>query len=75
MNRDEIDSMIKESERYAEQDKKIKERYETKQKFEHYVSSMKSTIESSFGKKLSVDDQYKIQQTIDDAQYWIEKNE
>lgn len=60
LNRDEIDQMIKESERYAEQDKKIREKLEVRAKFANYISSMKSTLDSQLGKKLSIDDQYKI---------------
>lgn len=77
LNRDQIEKMIKDSERFAEQDKKVRERIEAKKSLEDYINSMKSTISDSEGlsRKLSRAEISTIEDGIRDEQEWMESNE
>ena len=61
--------MIKESEKFAEHDKKVKERLEAKGQLEKYISSMKNSIEpdSALVSKIDRDDISKIEEALADA--------
>lgn len=69
LNKDEIEQMIKESEKFAEHDKRVKEKIEAKSQLEKYISSMKTSIDSDSGlsSKLSGDDVSRIEEALSDA--------
>jgi heat shock protein 5 len=60
--------MIKDSERFAERDKVIREKLEAKKTFEDYINSIKNTIDESSGihGKLSRGDIARIEDAITD---------
>merc|ERR1719456_1841937 len=45
LTKEEIDQMIKDSEKYADEDKAIKEKIDAKNQFENYIYQMKNSIE------------------------------
>merc|ERR1712151_399286 len=49
LTQDEIDRMLKEAERFKEEDQLVKERVDSKLAFDGYIRSMKSAIEGSGG--------------------------
>ena len=63
LNDEEIDKKIKESEKYAEEDKKIKEKIEQKNKADNLIYSVEKTIKDS-GDKISESDKSKIEEDI-----------
>jgi len=73
---EEIERMIKESEKFADEDKKIKERVEAKNELESYVYSLKNQIndKEKLGGKLSDDEKTTISDAIEEKIKWLESN-
>merc|ERR1719240_2301437 len=55
LSQEEIDQMIADAEKFAEEDKKVKERIEAKNALEGYLQSLKST-ENTLGDKMDEDE-------------------
>ena len=69
--------MIKDAEKFAEQDKIIREKLDAKNALEQYIYTMRSTVEDKdkLADKLESDDKYKIKEALDEAQSWLKSNE
>lgn len=69
--------MIKDSERFAEEDKKVKDRVDAKNELESYVYSLKTQIadKDKLGSKLSAEDKSAIEQEIEDKIKWLDENQ
>jgi len=73
---EDIEKMIKDAERFADEDKKIKERVEARNELESYIYSLKNQIadKDKLGAKLSDADKEKIESVIDEKVKWMEAN-
>jgi len=73
---EEIERMIKEAEAAADDDKKIKERVESRNKLENYIYSVKNSIndEEKLGKLISADEKETIETTVKSTQEWLDSN-
>lgn len=73
---EDIDRMIKDAERFADDDKKLKERVEAKNELESYAYSLKAqlTDKEKLGGKLSDEDKKKIEDAAEEAISWIGEN-
>lgn len=73
---EDIDRMIQDAEKFADDDKKLKERVEAKNELESYAYSLKAqlTDKEKLGGKLSEDEKSKIEEAAQDAIKWIESN-
>lgn len=58
MTQDEIDRLIKDSEEFAEEDKKAKERIDARNQLDNFIFSIKNTVEDpeKLGKKVTEDE-------------------
>jgi len=75
LSKDEIDRMVREAEKYADDDKKIKERVEAKNHYEGYAYQMKNTTkDEQVASKLTDDDKKTINDAVDAALRWSESN-
>ena len=77
LSKDEIEKMIREADQFAEQDKKTKERIDSKNSLENYIYSMKNTVEDKekgVGDKLSTEEKETIQNSIKEHQEWLNAN-
>ncbi|CAF0894031.1 unnamed protein product [Rotaria sordida] len=74
---EEIERMIKDSERFAEEDKKVKDRVDAKNELESYVYSLKTQIadKDKLGSKLSSDDKSTIEKEIEEKIKWLDENQ
>ncbi|UJR37849.1 hypothetical protein I4U23_030539 [Adineta vaga] len=74
---DEIERMIKDSERFAEEDKKVKDRVDAKNELESYVYSLKTQIadKDKLGGKLSSDEKSTIEKEIEEKIKWLDENQ
>ena len=70
LTKEEIDQMIADSEKYAEEDKAIKEKIDAKNQFENYIYQMKNSVEDKekLAEKLSDEDKSTIKDALTDAQ-------
>ncbi|VDO94064.1 unnamed protein product [Heligmosomoides polygyrus] len=73
---EDIERMINDAERFAEDDKKVKEQVETRNEFESYAYSLKNQIgdKEKLGGKLEADDKKTIEDAVDEAISWLEGN-
>jgi len=74
---DDIERMIKDSENFAEEDKKIKEKVEARNELESYSYSIKNQIgdKEKLGAKLSDEEKTKIEEAVDVTIKWMESNQ
>jgi heat shock protein 5 len=76
LTKEEIDRMIADSEKFAEEDKAIKEKIDAKNSFENYIYQMKSSVEDKdkLAEKLEDGDKSTIKDALTDAQDWLNAN-
>lgn len=73
LSQEEIDRMVKDAERFAKEDEKIREGQKARNELESLVFSVKSTL--SEGKvQISEDDKKKIETAVDECATWLESN-
>ena len=70
MSKDEIEAMLKEAEKFKEEDEKNKERIDSRNELESYVYSLKNNTEES-----SVTDKAKFDQLVEEKISWIDENQ
>jgi heat shock protein 5 len=68
--------MIKDSEKFADEDKAIKAKIDAKNQFENYIYQMKSSIDDKqkLADKLSDEDKSTIKDSLTDAGDWLNAN-
>merc|ERR1712033_80574 len=73
---EDIEKMIKDSEMFAEEDKKLKERVESRNELESYAYSLKTQIndKEKLGAKISDEDKEKIEEAVNAKISWLEEN-
>lgn len=73
---EDIERMVKEAEQFAEDDKLVKERVEARNELESFAYSLKNQIgdKEKLGGKLSDDDKETIENAVNKAIEWLEKN-
>ncbi|KAK4491215.1 hypothetical protein RD792_001948 [Penstemon davidsonii] len=74
LSEEEIQRKVEEAEEFAEEDRKIKERIEARNKLETYVFSMKSTMNDNEN-LLEFDDKETIESTLKEAIEWLDDNQ
>jgi heat shock protein 5 len=77
LSQDEIDRMIKEAEEFAEEDKKVKERIDSRNGLESYLYNLKNALdddEKGLAENISAEDKKELQDMIDETLDWMEEN-
>jgi len=75
LSAEEVEKMVRDAEKYAEQDKKVRERVEAKNGLEQYAYSLKQSItEEGVKDKLDENDKKSIENACDETLKWIESN-
>lgn len=76
MSADEIERMVKDAEKFQEDDKRVREQVEAKNELESYVYSLKSQVndKEKLGDKLSADEKQTIQEAVEEKIKWLEAN-
>ncbi|KAF2201912.1 heat shock protein 70 [Delitschia confertaspora ATCC 74209] len=73
---EEIERMVEEAEKYAEEDKATRERIEARNGLENYAYSLKNQLndEEGLGGKIEEDDKETILEAVKETQDWLEEN-
>jgi len=73
---EDIDRMINDAEKFAEEDKRVKEKVEARNELEGYAYSLKNQIgdKEKLGGKLSSEEKETIETAVNEAISWLEKN-
>ena len=76
LTKEEIEAMIADSEKYAEEDKAVKEKIDAKNSFENHVYQMQRSIDDKdkLADKLEEEDKSTIKDALTDAQDWLNAN-
>jgi len=76
LSQEEIERMVEEAEKYAEEDKAVKERIESRNALENYVYGIKNQVndKEGLGSKLDEDDKQEILDAIKETQSWLDQN-
>nr|CAD1832629.1 unnamed protein product [Ananas comosus var. bracteatus] len=77
LSQEEIDRMVREAEEFAEEDRKIKEKVDARNRLENYIYSMRSTIQDGekLADKIDEDDKEKIEDALKEALEWMDENQ
>lgn len=73
----EIEQMLKDAEKFAEEDRIIKEKLDSKHDFQNYIYQMRNTIEDrdKLADKINEDDKNSIASALTEAEDWLNSNE
>jgi len=76
LSQEEIERMVEEAEKYAEEDKAVKEKIEARNALENYVYGIKNQVndKEGLGSKLDEDDKTEILDAIKETQSWLDQN-
>lgn len=76
LSTEDIQRMVEEAEKYAEEDKATRERIESRNKLENYAYSLKNQVkdEEGLGGKIDAEDKEAILEAVKEAQDWLEEN-
>ncbi|GMH11360.1 hypothetical protein Nepgr_013201 [Nepenthes gracilis] len=77
LSQEEIEDLIYQAEKFAEEDRKVKEKIDGRNRLESYVYNMRSTIEDKdkLADKIDSVDKESILSTLKDALEWIDDNQ
>ncbi|OCL12344.1 immunoglobulin heavy chain-binding protein, KAR2 [Glonium stellatum] len=76
LSAEEIERMVEEAEKYAEEDKATRERIESRNGLENYAYSLKNQVndEEGLGGKIDEEDKEAILEAVKETQDWLEEN-
>jgi len=77
LSEEDIERMVKEAEEHAEEDKKVKDRIDSRNGLESYLYNLKNTLndeEKGVADKMSPQDKKELEDIIDEALDWMEEN-
>lgn len=76
LSKEEIEAMIREAEKFAEEDKLIKAKVDARNSLDNYLHTMRNTIDDpeKLGKKLSDDDKDTIKEALEEHGEWLSSN-
>lgn len=74
---EEIEQMIADAEKFADEDKALKEKIDARHSLQNYVYTMRNTVEDKdkLADKLSEDDKSTIQDAITETEDWLNSND
>ncbi|KAF1995358.1 heat shock protein 70b [Amniculicola lignicola CBS 123094] len=76
LSAEEIERMVEEAEKYAEEDKATRERIESRNKLENYAYSLKNQLndDEGLGGKIDEEDKETLVDAVKETQDWLEEN-
>eukprot|EP01120_Amphizonella_sp_Union-15-10_P007625 TRINITY_DN258_c0_g1_i9.p1 TRINITY_DN258_c0_g1~~TRINITY_DN258_c0_g1_i9.p1 ORF type:complete len:427 (-),score=107.31 TRINITY_DN258_c0_g1_i9:70-1284(-) len=76
LSKDEIDKMVRDAEKFKQEDEKAKKKVEAKNGLENYAYSMRNTLkEEKIASQISEDDKKTLNDAIDGAIHWLDSNQ
>ncbi|RYN41484.1 glucose-regulated [Alternaria arborescens] len=76
LSKEDIERMVEEAEKYAEEDKANRERIESRNKLENYAYSLKNQVndDEGLGGKIEEEDKESLLEAVKETQDWLESN-
>ncbi|CAO2170224.1 unnamed protein product [Urochloa humidicola] len=74
-SQEEIARMVREAEEFAEEDRKVRERVDARNKLETYVYQVKSAVDDTkMADKMDADDKDKVEEALREVNDWLDGN-
>merc|ERR1711907_740152 len=74
LSEEQIEKMVADAEKFADEDKKVKERVDAKNAFDNYLHSMTSAVEGSLKEKLDDEDKEAVTEAVKEGTEWLAAN-
>ncbi|SBS83806.1 heat shock protein 70, putative [Plasmodium malariae] len=76
LSKEQIEKMINDAEKFADEDKNLREKVESKNNLDNYLQSMKATVEDKdkLADKIEKEDKTTILNAVKDAENWLSNN-
>ncbi|QPG75450.1 hypothetical protein FOA43_002805 [Brettanomyces nanus] len=76
LSKEEIDKMVEEGEQFAQEDKGLREKIESRNAFENYAHSLKNQISDTngLGAKLEEEDKETLEDAVNEALEWLDES-
>jgi heat shock protein 5 len=76
LSKEEIEEMIRDAEKFAEEDKLVKERVDARNSLDNYLHTMRNTVNDpeKLGDKITDDDKESIEDALEEHQSWLDEN-
>ncbi|SBT33475.1 heat shock protein 70, putative [Plasmodium ovale wallikeri] len=76
LSKEQIEKMINDAEKFADEDKNLREKVEAKNNLDNYLQNMKATVEDKdkLADKIEKDDKITILNAVKDAENWLSNN-
>ena len=75
LSAEEVERLVKEAEKFKDQDEKMRQRIDSKNSYENYVYSLKNSIkDEKISAVLSEDDKSKLESAIETSTKWLDQN-
>ena len=75
LSQDEIDRMVREAEEFAEEDRKVRERVDARNKLEAYVYQVKSAVDGGkMADAMDAEEKEKMEEAVRGANEWLDGN-
>ncbi|KAM3298981.1 hypothetical protein ACQJBY_040466 [Aegilops geniculata] len=74
ISQEEIEQMVQEAEEFAEEDRKVRDSVDARNKLEAYVYSARTTADGELGGKMDGDDRERVREDVREAGEWLEAN-
>lgn len=76
LSKEQIEKMINDAEKYADEDKSLRERIEAKNSLDNYIQSMRATVEDKdkLADKIEEEDKTTILNAVKEAEEWLSNN-
>ncbi|GMN43899.1 hypothetical protein TIFTF001_013102 [Ficus carica] len=75
LSQEEIEKMVKEAEEFAEEDKKLREKIDARNKLETYIYNMKNTVNDKLAEKIESEDKEKMESALKEALEWLDDSQ
>lgn len=75
LSKEEIERMLKEAEKYKEEDQQNKDRLEARNNLESYLYNMKNSVVNNAEVKLSEEEKKKVHDCVDEGLEWLEAHD
>ncbi|XP_052145788.1 heat shock 70 kDa protein BIP2 [Oryza glaberrima] len=76
LSQEEIDRMVREAEEFAEEDRRVRERVDARNRLENYVYRMRSAVrDGGMAGKIGDDDRERMESALTEALEWLEDND
>ncbi|KAL6637703.1 hypothetical protein ACP70R_025275 [Stipagrostis hirtigluma subsp. patula] len=76
LSQEEIDRMVREAEEFAEEDRRVRERVDARNRLENYVYRMRATLkDGGMGGKIGEEDRERMEAALAEALEWLEEQD